>query len=398
MIISTERKESVEIQNEASVACRMIHRLIISLPQVVIPARRPVLGAGRPDGRRVGFILGAAGLLLGAWVCSSAAGFAPRLAGDRRCVALLTQERIARHPARWWLDCLVPRLAQANLEPRALEAGHLGDLFQDRPLRPADEVATVRIVDIVFSYRAAHRTEICVPSLRRGCRARGSRRRPGARCPLPPIACMILGRLWASEHNHHIGCGPDVGSSLDGIPQEIAGHEYVGIVDEKGIEPPFDRDDPLELQRVVRHGLAVAVGVNDFRSRRADKGAHDLEEPLVPVKDDPASSVARNEKVPQGQPAWSRPKAAARAASRTGHRPGARLRYGEVPNVVPVPAARLTTQSRDLRHWCLELYSTNRWTEEEPSMLAVLMLSIFATAVHRLRFLPDGVSASRAAN
>src|SRR5262249_5926349 len=37
----------------------------------------------------------------------------------------------------------------------------------------------------------------------------------------------------------------------------------VGIVAKDGFQPTLDRDDPFELQGVLRHRLTVAIGIND---------------------------------------------------------------------------------------------------------------------------------------
>src|SRR5690606_35381549 len=81
--------------------------------------------------------------------------------------------------------------------------------------------------------------------------------------------------LGATEDDHRIGGGAGFVVSLDGIPQQVAGDEYVRVVAEQGVEPAFDGDDPLELAGVVGHRLTVIFGLVDLvRTRRLDPGGH----------------------------------------------------------------------------------------------------------------------------
>ena len=53
--------------------------------------------------------------------------------------------------------------------------------------------------------------------------------------------------------------------AFDGIPEQIAGDEYVRVVDEDGIKIALNSDDPGEIaERIFRHGLAVAIGVDNL--------------------------------------------------------------------------------------------------------------------------------------
>ena len=54
-----------------------------------------------------------------------------------------------------------------------------------------------------------------------------------------------------------------LGLALDRIPEQVAGDEDVGVMEEESLEPLLDQDDPLELERVLGHGLTVVVGVLD---------------------------------------------------------------------------------------------------------------------------------------
>ena len=66
------------------------------------------------------------------------------------------------------------------------------------------------------------------------------------------------------------------------IPEQVAGDEDIGIVPEERLETLLDQDDPLELERVLRHGLTIVVRVLDRGLRRLREcGAHDLEASAV---------------------------------------------------------------------------------------------------------------------
>ena len=52
--------------------------------------------------------------------------------------------------------------------------------------------------------------------------------------------------------------------TFDGIPEQVARDKHVGTVPENRLQAPLYRDDPLELLRVVRHGLTVAVWIVDL--------------------------------------------------------------------------------------------------------------------------------------
>ena len=174
-----------------------------------------------------------------------------------------------------------------------------------------------------------------------------------------------------------------LGFSLDGIPQEITGHEHVGIVDEECVEPSLDRDDPLELQGVVRHGLTVAVGVDDCGSRRTDEGAHDLEGPRVPVnalRGQVSHGIGID---PQGQPGLALPADPMRAPRELDSRPAAPLGYGES---VPKRYRRcLTSHPARLQPRAVTCALVPRFVQSRTSelggssMLAALVLSVFTT-------------------
>jgi hypothetical protein len=74
-----------------------------------------------------------------------------------------------------------------------------------------------------------------------------------------------------------------VGSSSTGYHRRLPATNTFGSPLKTASSPPLDRDNPLKLQGVLRYGLTVAVGVNDFGPRGADEGAHNLEGPRVPV-------------------------------------------------------------------------------------------------------------------
>ena len=52
-----------------------------------------------------------------------------------------------------------------------------------------------------------------------------------------------------------------LGLTIFRIPEQIAGDEDIGIVPEECLETLLDQDDPLELERVFRHGLTIIVRV-----------------------------------------------------------------------------------------------------------------------------------------
>src|SRR4029077_690321 len=67
-----------------------------------------------------------------------------------------------------------------------------------------------------------------------------------------------------------------------------------GIVVVEGLEPPLDRNDPLELPGVVRHRLSIVIGINDRSGGSGtDDGAHDRQS-LETWHRTTGSSFARN--------------------------------------------------------------------------------------------------------
>jgi hypothetical protein len=84
--------------------------------------------------------------------------------------------------------------------------------------------------------------------------------------------------LGTPKNDHRVGRGTDLGLSLFWIPQEIARDKHVGIVAENGLQSLRDGDDPLKLERVIRHWLPVTVGILDRRPLgRTGRDAHDLD-------------------------------------------------------------------------------------------------------------------------
>src|SRR4051812_16886429 len=80
-----------------------------------------------------------------------------------------------------------------------------------------------------------------------------------------------------AEGDHGIGRGAGLVVSLDGIPEEVARDEHVGIIAEERLEATDQGGDPLELQGVIGHRHAVAVGIDD--RLRWCVGAHGSEIP-----------------------------------------------------------------------------------------------------------------------
>jgi hypothetical protein len=74
--------------------------------------------------------------------------------------------------------------------------------------------------------------------------------------------------LRAAERDVHVRRLPDVGVVLDRVNQVVAGDEHVAGLAEHQVQVPLERDDPLELERVVGHRPTVGVGIADRRRWR----------------------------------------------------------------------------------------------------------------------------------
>jgi len=77
----------------------------------------------------------------------------------------------------------------------------------------------------------------------------------------------------ATECHHGIRRGADMGFSLDRIPEQITGDEYIGAVGEQHRQAPLNHHDVLELPGVIRQGFAIALRVHDRLERRGGKAA-----------------------------------------------------------------------------------------------------------------------------
>ena len=86
----------------------------------------------------------------------------------------------------------------------------------------------------------------------------------------PPVA------LGTPEDDHRIGCLPDLGMTLDRIPEQVAGDEDVGPITEDPFQALLDGDDPAKLDGVLRHRLSIVLGINDpILCRQGRRNAHE---------------------------------------------------------------------------------------------------------------------------
>src|SRR5208337_3346250 len=98
----------------------------------------------------------------------------------------------------------------------------------------------------------------------------------GSNAPFHPLFVGAAVALGPAEGHHGVRSRADLRFAFLGIPQQVTRDEDKGVVPEECFQSLLDSHDPLELERVVRHGLAVAVGVFDFGSWRwSDRRAHD---------------------------------------------------------------------------------------------------------------------------
>ena len=65
--------------------------------------------------------------------------------------------------------------------------------------------------------------------------------------------------LRSTEADHDVGGCAEVWSTLDGVPEVVARDE----VGQHRVEVLLDADDPFVVEGVVRHGLPVAVWIED---------------------------------------------------------------------------------------------------------------------------------------
>lgn len=70
--------------------------------------------------------------------------------------------------------------------------------------------------------------------------------------------------------------------TLDRVLERIPSDEDVGIVGEQGLETLLDEHDPLELERVVSHRLAIMLGIIEpDRGEQAARLRHGNREPPI---------------------------------------------------------------------------------------------------------------------
>jgi len=69
--------------------------------------------------------------------------------------------------------------------------------------------------------------------------------------------------LGPAQGHHHIRAGAGVPVTLRGIPEQVRRHEHVGIVPEQNLQPLLDHHYPFVLPCVLRHGLPVALRIEN---------------------------------------------------------------------------------------------------------------------------------------
>ena len=131
--------------------------------------------------------------------------------------------------------------------------------------QPTNQITAVRVVEVILLNTVTLvELKLAFPSLAGAISGRKDLEDDlGCDSVFLPLHVRAAVSFGAPEDDHRIGSHANFWFSLDGIPQEIAGDEHVGIVAVDRVEATLDRDDPAELQRVIRHGLAIAVGIDD---------------------------------------------------------------------------------------------------------------------------------------
>ena len=95
-----------------------------------------------------------------------------------------------------------------------------------------------------------------------------------------PLLVRTSPPFRAVERDQRVGSGANSRISLDRVPKQVSGHENAGIMTVKCFEAFLDYNDPFELERVVRHELAVVVGIFDrWLNESLGRSRHDRTRP-----------------------------------------------------------------------------------------------------------------------
>jgi hypothetical protein len=171
---------------------------------------------------------------------------------------------------------LGPQL-EPDAQPGTDPAGHRGDFDELIALAEiAGQGEMIGVVDVVFLDPVAL-VELEFAEHLREAVARGEDfdDHLGGDPAFLPLFVRAPIALGAAEGDQRIRGNGDVRLALDRIPEQIPGDEDIRPVGEQGIKVPLKRHDPLELERIFRHRLPVAVRVDDFGGDRpASSDAH----------------------------------------------------------------------------------------------------------------------------
>ena len=206
------------------------------------------------------------------------------------------------------------RAVESNSQERADPPVHLGDRHELLILTlPAIELEGVGIVEIILvdailpvELEFLHHLLGSIP------RREDLEDDLGGDAAFFPLLVGTAVTLGPAEDHHRVGGRADLRFALDRIPEQVARHEHVGPVVEDPIEPLLDGHDPLELERVLGHGLPVTIRINDLGLRGGREIETLMEGPSAdhPVEtklDSPPPSVSLTNFLEPGQSPFTRP-------------------------------------------------------------------------------------------